>query len=192
MLTGHAERDLVGRAIMLDVDSFLAKPVSVEILAKHIERSFKYRFVPLEPGEYGRVNIEGLSSHMTGAALKKPAASRAPDDEEMLEEEPAEDAPSVSTPEKAASPAQRKPSLRAETASPIIDEPESQKAKPTGPAKKMALDDVPHNAVLARDVRGSRGNLLLAAGIPFRSNYVERLKELKDLAGDITHAWIYE
>ena len=197
MLTGHAERHLVGLAMMLDVDSFLAKPVSIETLAKHFDRCFKYRFEPLHTDDYDRVRVEELKVHMGGTASTKSTATLKPeDDEEMLEEksaaavlaqqqvDPKTDRVRAKTQSNAAT---TRASRSDSGGLPVVPD----KPKPTGPAVKVALDDVPADALLARDIRGASGNLLLAAGIPFRANYARRIKELADIEGEITHIWVH-
>jgi hypothetical protein len=64
-------------------------------------------------------------------------------------------------------------------------------AAPRGDAVRMALTEVPEGAVLARNIIGASGTLLLAAGTPFRSRYVRRLQELRDMEGEIENVWVY-
>src|SRR5579864_5255328 len=68
MLTGHAVRHLVGLAIVLDVDSFLAKPVSPETLSRHLSRAFQYRFDPLPMDNYEKVDVAHADQFLTSKA----------------------------------------------------------------------------------------------------------------------------
>src|SRR5262249_32531359 len=67
--------------------------------------------------------------------------------------------------------------------------PKPRAKAPPGEAVKVALNEVPESAVLARDIIGSSGTLLLAAGTPFRKRYIRRLQELKDMEGEIEYIW---
>jgi two-component system chemotaxis response regulator CheY len=192
MLTGYAVRHLVGLAIVLDVDAFLAKPVSAATLTKHLMRAFQYRFEPLPIDNYEAIDVTRADAFLAETASPAAKPSPAPEPEAAVEEiePPAERRPAApagpgptapaktpSTPERA-SPTERRP---AAAAAPAAD---------PGAVKRVALNEVPEGAVLARDIVGSSGTLLLASGTAFRGRYVKRLQELRDLEGDITHVWV--
>lgn len=198
MLTSYAERDLVGLAIVLDVDTFLAKPVSMETITKHLKRSLAYRFEPLPAETYLAVDVDNAAPHLTAAPFdlpKAPARAATP-------------APSAQAPIPPPPPlptAAPIPTLVTKTASrtPEAATPSPPAAKKTitptditadhgTPAKRVALDEVPEDAVLARDLYGAGGTLLLAAGTRFKSRYIRRLEELRDLKEKIEHVWIVD
>ena len=58
------------------------------------------------------------------------------------------------------------------------------------PQKKIPIAEVPENAILARNVMGSSGTLLLAAGTRFKARYAKRLEELQE--GNIDSVWIVD
>jgi hypothetical protein len=97
----------------------------------------------------------------------------------------------------AAAPAARTPAA-AEPASETPIEPGAAdgaalaNAKQPRKLKQVALHEIPENAILARNLLGTNGTLLLAAGTPFRARYLKRLEELKsiDQAGETV--WIFE
>lgn len=207
LLTSHAERHLVGLAIVLDADTFLAKPVSAETMAKHMARCFQYRFEPLEIAAYEAVEVDNAAPHL---AVPLPVVESAPDtikEEEILEPEPppcpepartsssepmpgkvapaSERAPTGRKPTAAASPRQTptdKPSVRGQPSAAATARPKSE--------RKVALSEAPENAVLTRDVMGAGGTLLLARGTRFKNRYAKRLAELHELEGNIEYIWI--
>jgi hypothetical protein len=56
---------------------------------------------------------------------------------------------------------------------------------------QIELAEVPENAELARNLVGSSGTLLLAAGTRFKSRYIKRLEELNAIDEKIESVWIY-
>jgi two-component system chemotaxis response regulator CheY len=57
MLTGNTDKDLVGTAIALDVDAFLAKPVSLTTLENRITRVLENPVHPKEPEHYKKIHV---------------------------------------------------------------------------------------------------------------------------------------
>lgn len=179
LLTSYAERHLVGLAIVLDVDTFLAKPVSPETLSKHLGRCFQYRFEPLPVATYDTVDVDNAAPHLSldeAPPASKPSAPPYP---------PAPTDPAPTAEFKQVGPPQPAP------AEPVKGEPPtpSPEAKPH---KKVALADVPENATLARDLVGAGGTLLLAAGTQFKARYAKRLEELSGIREKVEYAWIVD
>ncbi len=218
MLTGHAVRHLVGLAIVLDVDTFLAKPVSLETLAKHMNRSLQYRFEPLPVEDYEAVDVRHADAFLR-TGVPQPAAEKAKDDEDDIYiDEPKVVAPAAPAGETRAPPKVDKPAAKADAkapaparsapAKPVSSKPASSKptsksaAKPGAapapaaasnrPSKPVSLSDVPEGAVIAKNIIGKTGTLLVAAGTPFRARYARRLQELSDVEGEIKEVWIHE
>jgi CheY-like chemotaxis protein len=205
MLTGHAVRHLVGLAIVLDVDSFLAKPVSSDTLTKHLDRAFQYRFEPMPVEQYAVIDVSHADVFLTGrppAAAPPPPPSKEEEADEWLDETaPVEPKAKPTTSKKGAGsdePAPR-PKPKARPAPPPSRRPAEDAparslmkspGKPTGEAKRMLLTEVPEGMVLAKNIVGSSGTLLLASGTAFRSRYVRRLQELRDIEGDIEYVWV--
>lgn len=82
MLTGHADSGLVGAAMALDVDAFVIKPVSKQMLATRLTKVLGEGSEVKLPDQYGEIDIESVSSRMlkndpvglarpTGPAIKK-------------------------------------------------------------------------------------------------------------------------
>jgi CheY-like chemotaxis protein len=212
MLTSYAERDLVGLAIVLDVDTFLAKPVSMETMTKHLKRCFAYRFEPLAVDTYLSVDVDNAAPHLTTPnpfdlprvpprPVTPPAS--APTAQPPPVASPTIASPAVPTagsqPGKPMVPAAKAPSKVAPSSTVSVPPTAAKTEKPKADltdhgkaVKKVALEDVPENAVLGRDLYGAGGTLLLAAGTVFKSRYIRRLEELRDLKEKIEHVWILE
>jgi CheY-like chemotaxis protein len=220
MLTGHAVRHLVGLAIVLDVDTFLAKPVSLETLAKHMNRSLQYRFEPLPVEDYEAVDVRHADAFLR-TGVPQPAAEKGKDDEDDVyidgpkvvapDDEtravPKAEKPAAKTEAKAPAPARPAPAKSA-PAKPASSKPSSAKpaSKPSAksgaapapaaasnrPSKAVSLSDIPEGAVIAKNIIGKTGTLLVAAGTPFRARYARRLQEISDIEGEIKEVWIHE
>lgn len=76
MLTGHADRGLIGSAIALDVDAFLAKPVAKTTLAEKVKRVLATERSVKSADAYASIEVrEDMLIHWKGA--DKPAAKDA-------------------------------------------------------------------------------------------------------------------
>lgn len=215
MLTSYAERHLVGLAIVLDVDTFLAKPVALEVLAKHMARMFQYRFEPQSVAEYAAIDVEHAAPHLTESQPRpvapppeeppKELVAPLPVDERQLAEHQqarlkeqiaAADKRARPHPDKAADktpePARAREASRSSRPAAKGAPAQPARALPQGRAIKVALGDVPENAVLAKDLFGAGGTLLLAAGTPFKSRYMKRLEDLSAINEGVDSVWIFE
>jgi hypothetical protein len=204
---------------VLDVDTFLAKPVSLETLAKHLNRSLQYRFEPLPIEDYEAVDVRNADAFLRpGATL--PAAEKTKDeDDDVFIDEPKVAAPGEET---RASPKPEQPAAKTDTRTPAPAKPAPVKAAPAKaapakpapkpaaksgaasmpapapaaasnrPSKAVNLSDIPEGAVIAKNIIGKTGTLLVAAGTPFRARYARRLQELSDIEGEIKEVWIHE
>jgi CheY-like chemotaxis protein len=153
MLTSYADRNLVGLAIVLDINSFLAKPASPDTLAKRLTHCMQTPLEPLPVETYAAVSVDSVA----------PPAPAAPPPHEGKK------APVAVV-------------LNAKPA-PTVDNRK---------VVRVALSEVPENAVLARNLMGTSGQLLLGAGTHFRARYIKRLEELTAIDEKIEHVYVYE
>jgi two-component system, chemotaxis family, chemotaxis protein CheY len=237
LLTSYAERHLVGLAIVLDADTFLAKPVSMETLTKHLARCFQYRFEPLSVSSYDSVDVANAAPHLTGSMFTSPAQGTpppetadqaaaplaAPPPDLAPPPQPSQVAPPKAVPQEPApepKPAakdapkpQAKPEAR-KASKPEVTSASRASAKPSPaskqtpsarpankaqaeatsdkPLKKIALADVPEDAILAKDIIGTGGTLLLAAGTRFKARYAKRIEELQTIKEKVEFVWIVD
>lgn len=77
MLTGNADRDLVGVAIQLDVSAFIVKPGSQSTLSSRLTRVFSEQRGFKTPEKYESVQIEGALA-TTGIGASRPQDSKPP------------------------------------------------------------------------------------------------------------------
>src|SRR4051812_38140269 len=61
MLTSYADRNLVGLAIVLDINSFLAKPASPDALAKRLMHCLQNLVEPLPVETYAAVSVDSVA-----------------------------------------------------------------------------------------------------------------------------------
>jgi response regulator of citrate/malate metabolism len=60
MVTGHSETELVDRALALDVDGFLSKPVSIDALRAKIEKAVTARSGIKSIADYKKISITAI------------------------------------------------------------------------------------------------------------------------------------
>lgn len=198
MLTGHAVRHLVGLAIVLDVDTFLAKPVSLETMVKHLNRSLQYRFEPLPVEDYEAVDVRHADAFLRTGVPQPAAPKQKPEDGEFLEEPPAkvekvaDSAPARPDIKPAAKARPAAPAGGRSAPSPGHEQAPASTAASNRSSKCVKLSEIPDGAVIAKNVVGRTGTLLVAAGTPFRARYARRLQEISDIEGEIKEVWIYE
>jgi two-component system, chemotaxis family, chemotaxis protein CheY len=152
MLTSYADRNLVGLAIVLDINSFLAKPASPEALTKRLTHCLQNPLEALPVETYAAVSVESVAP--PAPAAPPPGDSR------------------------------KSPS--------VVLTAKSGPATDNRKVVRVALNEVPENAVLARNLMGSSGQLLLGAGTHFRARYIKRLEELTAIDEKIEHVYVYE
>jgi len=143
MLTGLADRAVVGAAMALDTDSFVVKPVSKAALESRINRALSEPRDLKHPKAYNEVDITEASSG-------------------LLSHDPIGQA--------------RKPDPKA----------------PPAPAngQRMTLNAVKPGSILAQEIRGPGGELLLACGVELSPRLLARLKDLTTLKMPIDSVWV--
>ncbi|GIL39050.1 response regulator [Roseiterribacter gracilis] len=82
LLTGHAEHELVGVALSLDVSAFLVKPVSAPGLERRLSRALDTKLTPKAAGHYEKIMVPtfdvGPLSSLGGGAPPVTAAPLPP------------------------------------------------------------------------------------------------------------------
>jgi two-component system chemotaxis response regulator CheY len=207
MLTGYADRNLVSLAIVLDINTFLAKPASPDAISKRLGHCLQYLIEPLDVSTYEAVRVDGASAaDLAKAQAVVAGAPEEPlswDEEERAEREAEKAAEAPSAERKKAEEKRAERSVgktKAATQRPDAKpKTAAQPAASAAPAKdrkgkrvvEVDLADVPENAELARNLVGSNGTLLLAAGTQFKQRYIKRLEELSALNEKTERVAIY-
>jgi len=192
MLTGYSEKFVIGLAMAMDVDAFIAKPVSKEMLSSRLTPLLtRERQQVLPAKNYARLGLSDTVSNLEDRVSKLEIIIR-----EQLMADPAHrtaadiKAAPVWTPK--SSPA------TASTASPPDQNRGAAPAQPTqsGPSYvnsvAVTLDTVPKDSVLAEDLLSEAGNLVLAAGTGLNERMLDKLEHINDLGEKIDVLHIVE
>jgi len=178
ILTGHSDTEYVSIAMYLDVDCFMIKPVTVEVLQDRLQRILTERQAVQDIDCYRMISVPAVS----GAAGERPPAAAAP--------AKATAAPGRDPAARAAAPlpaSHSTPSLTSATARPSAPSPGGvAAAKVVG----CPLAKVPAEAVLARDVVLANGVTLLKAGQVLKPSLLNRLRDLADLDPGVRTLWL--
>ena len=143
MLTGIADRAVVGAAMALDTDSFVVKPVSKAALESRLSRALSEPRDLKSPKEYAEIDI----TEATAGLLSHEPAGQARKTEHKTEAAPVN-------------------------------------------GQRLSLLAVKPGAVLAQEIRGPGGELLLASGVTLSSRLIERLKDMATLKMPIESVWV--
>lgn len=145
MLTGHGDLSLVRTAMALDVNAFLSKPTSVDVVADRLQRMCTQE-LELKPADaYAGVDLPTTIVLSSGLPLQ-------------LRPDPV-----------------MRPILPNESA---------------GRGIRVALERVPPNAQLAREVVGPDGAVLLPAGTLLSARLLTHLHDLRTLDNCVAQLWI--
>jgi len=161
MLTSHADKPIVGLAFRLDVDCYLAKPITAAVIRNRVTRVMTTDRLIKGPFDYTEVDVDGA---MDLADLPEPAAPR-------IDVNPGPGVvvkPSGST---------SKPRDRTSAATP------TKSAEPAG--RRVGLSQVPVGAVLAAPILTGNGQLLVPNGTSLDKRTLERLKDLAELDSSV-------
>jgi DNA-binding response OmpR family regulator len=165
MVTNHSATDLVGSALALDANGFLAKPISAEMLCSRIARVLGDS-TPLRPAlAYSVVPTRPASS-----AEPKPAPS--PDYDAEFRARGFATASAMKQPRTAKPPA----------------------PAPSDPRRMICctLEEVPAGSILARDFTSRSGATLLTASNKLTERMLTRLRDLVDIETVVNQVWIYD
>lgn len=131
MLTGHADRELVSTAQALDVNAFMVKPTSLEILAGRLEHILGTPLALKDASVYAAIELPRIIRLSSDVARRASSTIRF----EMAERR----------------------------------------------TVNLCLENIPANALLAEEVYGPDGDVLLPAGIRLTPRLLERLNDLRAL-----------
>ena len=192
MLTSYSDKNLIDLAVALDVNAFLIKPVSKNglgsRLAKMLAQAEQERWLKAS-GAYLRVNVEmalyGIDESVEmgtdHGADEAPEMGRKGRPRARRVFVGSADMPLFRDAEPEAG---EKP-----TREPAGDAPSKEASAVSG--QRLCLpDEIPKNAILARNVRTADGRLLMSAGQTISPRATSMLKDFKDLDMLVDDIWI--
>jgi len=197
MLTGYSDKFVLGLAMAMDVDAFIAKPVSKEMLASRLTPLLSGVRQELMPAKtYAKLVMGDSVSDLENriAMLEKIVRDQAKAVQSYKQDE-AQKSSSVWTPK---SPKSSKspgtpdtPEMNATDEKPMAPGVEAT-ADPLWSSVAVTLAAVPEGAVLANDVRTEAGNLVLASGTVLNDRILDKLHHIHDMGEDFGVIYIYE
>lgn len=188
MLTGYGDRNLLGLALALDVNAFLLKPATKEVLNERISSmlsTIKVEDRWIKPSEaYKWIDVDTAIKPL----LEKPSIEMDQIDRSRID--------------KAISDQQKKDNLKksirfeigqdgsipdgAEMQSGITVEPIADLSN----CVKVPLEMIPKNAILANNIKDNKGKMLLSAGLSLSKGMIDRLRDLQKLGLPIHEIWV--
>ncbi len=164
MLTGSADRELVGAAMALDVNAFVLKPASQKNLSERIFRMLSEEGFVQDVSVYEEVETRPspLQQQRIETDARSPPA--------VLRPEPRRD-------------------LAAPPPRPAIKRPEAPAV--VGPRMRKLIADLTIDSLLAEDILSPRGVRLLSAGVILNSRMLSRLRDLAEVNG-IDYVWVQQ
>lgn len=172
LLTGHADANVVNVAISLDVNAYLVKPVSHEKLTQSIATAMARKWRIKGPKFYESVQGVAIAPTMKAAESGRAApwvtwimkSPKRPQLEERLAQ------------------------FREEAEQ--LREADNGKPREIRNKRQSPLDKVPPGSILAEDIYGEHGKLLVGAGILLNQSVIGRLQELTRESGEEVKLWI--
>lgn len=182
MLTGYSQKKLVDMALALDVNAFLIKPASKEALAKRLSSLLlqvnsdlwlKGRDV------YETIDVDGALEDiaMSEDALKKVRGFELMPKDTPLFLEPG-------------SPGEKTAGMQGRGLPNAPGSDKTSEKRPQLEGRLCALNELPENAVLARDVHIAQDVLLMHAGTELTPRIVSMLQDLRELDHPVEEFWI--
>jgi two-component system chemotaxis response regulator CheY len=189
MVTGHSGADLIGSALALDANGFLAKPISTATLWGRLKRVLS-DVTPLRPAVAYSV-IPTRAASVSGEPAPEPEREPVPQMPYAQALRPkVKPKPPTATPSRMSQPAA--PSRAAASRAAAAAASPAPEPPPGVRMISCALKEVPAGAVLARDFTTRAGATLLTANNMLSQRLLARLRDLVDIDTVIDQIWIYE
>ena len=197
MLTAHADKFVLGLAMALGVDAFIAKPVSKDTLGKRLNSVLAQERPELPPASiYQGVSLgtpvsdlearvetlEGIIRQLAKSGLPAGTEFNLPEPEtEDIKRSPVwTTMPTLPT---------NKPPANTEAVAGTNPEAEHQTDRPVSPellpCVAVKLSDVPEDAMLARDLRSKDGRLILSAGSRLTDGVLDKIDHIVDMGEEV-------
>lgn len=170
LLTGHANANVVNVAINLDVNAYLVKPVSFEKLTQSVTTALQRNW-----------HIKGPKFYEAVQGVEMAPAMKA--------EAPGRTAPWVTWMMKSPKRVQFEESLRHIRQQIELHGKDDEKREIRN-KRQILIGDVTPGSVLAEDIFGENGKLLIGAGTALKQNVLERLQHLVKETDEEVKLWI--
>jgi CheY-like chemotaxis protein len=174
MLTGHAKEHVVKKAVALDVNAYVVKPVSFEKLAETLEAALARSIEPRPAGYYGNIGGVEVPPAMRAVEQHLPPwvtwIVKSPRRQELEE---------------------RIGQIRRDAAE-LRRKRNDEDTRPIAikNVRRLAIDKIAAGAILAEDLYANDGDLLVAAGTALKANILNRLKEIAADGGHEARIWV--
>jgi CheY-like chemotaxis protein len=184
VLTAHSEAELVAEALALDADAFVVKPVEREILVERIVRVLDHA-QPLHPAAWYRALSAGPSDMNVNQIFEQDAQADENASPVALDAAPPTKPLIVS-----------RASLAKRIEDPQNDRPPAirgglETRAPVAAARRVALENVETNSILAQDIYiVDTPRLLLAAPVILTRPMLDRLKDLGRMHECYSHRFV--
>ena len=189
MLTGYSDKFVLGLAMALDVDAFIAKPVSKTMLLSRIAPLLTGDRQELLPAKnYAKLGLSETVNDLENRVAMLEKIIREYVKVDQLQPDPDKAARAAVWTTKPTGPAEAPEPASQAAMQENEDGPEAQspaayeKAKVTAVA--VTLDTVPEGSKLATDVRTKEGSLVLAAGTRLNERILDKLHHINDMGED--------
>ncbi len=164
MVTGNADKDVVGLGMALEVDAFLVKPVSRKALHQRVERMVTEQRAEADIAKYKRIDVDTPFKEMMDAQAKANASTLKP----------------------AAKPRIAGAVAAASTGVAGGNHP----MKEIKGGVKRQVSEIQEGQYVSRSVYNSNGALLIGAGTKLNKRLIQKLNDLRELSGDVEEIWV--
>jgi CheY-like chemotaxis protein len=168
MVTGHTDAALVGTALALDANGFIAKPVSRNTLVDRLTRAFTEPAAVRQSLAYSVIPVPSVDEILRAAER----AQKPPPVGDVAAEPAARRGPSVLL---------RSTASSGGGSAPIAS---------SGNEICYSLANVPEDAILARALSTRTGTVLLAADNALNRRMLSRLRDIQEIYDVITEVWV--
>jgi two-component system, chemotaxis family, chemotaxis protein CheY len=193
MLTGYSDKFVLGLAMALDVDAFIAKPVSKTMLLSRIAPLLTGDRQELLPAKnYAKLGLSETVNDLENRVAMLEKIIREYVKVDRLPPDPDKATRSAVWTTKPTGPAPVETS-EPDPASQAVAPEHENGPKPQSPADyekakvnavAVTLETVPEGSKLATDVRTKEGNLVLAAGTRLNERILDKLHHINDMGED--------
>jgi DNA-binding NarL/FixJ family response regulator len=187
VLTAHSEAALVAEALALDANAFVVKPVEREVLVERIMRVLEHT-QPIQPAAwYGAIGDSAAMDALAANMLQLEALEAEP----FAQAGTTLDAAPPTKPLLVSIASALRPALAQRAARLPTIHGSLESRSPVAEARRIALEDIEANSILAQDIYiVDTPRLLLAAPVILTRAMLDRLKDLGQIHDCYSHMFV--